>query len=184
MPIKNKDGSIFSFNKPNPVMLQQDFWSKTESVIIHNKFGQRHIVESNEKFREVKLNEKAKVREIEKQDDIKIIQSFVEEKPKHISESVIEVWCLPCLGYNENEDELYGESYSTLKYGDKFIFRARLLEVEDLHIQLVTDQKINEYSVVYPKTNGKRWWKVQETKESKGFYFMNCIISDYQPSFG
>lgn len=191
MTIKNKDGSTYAFTKPTPVMEQQSFWDEKERITLHNKFGERHFreevkIEEIERIeREVKLPD---FKEIEKQqeDKIKIVQAIEESKPHHISEGIVDIWCLPCLDYTENVDPLYNESYANVKYGETFIFRAKLMALEDLYIKFVTelDVMVLEHSVIYPKTKSKRWWRIKARKEVKGFNVYLGEISDYQPSFG
>lgn len=194
--LRNKDGSNFKmFTKSVPEMEQQSFWNKKERIIVHNKFGERYfreevkqewIKEEEEQHieREAKLPD---FKEIEKQreDTIKIVQAIEESKSKHINEDVVNVWCLPCLDYSENTDLLYDESYAKTKYGETFIFKARIAFLEDLYIQFVTelDVVLLNHSVIYPKIKSKRWWRIKDRKESKGFNVYLGEISDYQPSF-
>jgi len=190
MAIKNKDGSAYGFTKPAPQMEQQVFWDKKEKIVFHNKFGEKHhredmkIVEPEPVHREIKVVD---FKEVAKQhdDEIKIVQAIEESKPKPISESIVEVWCLPCLQYSENVDPLYDESYANVTYGEKFTFRAKLAELEDLYIKFVTeiDVKLTEESVIYPKIKNRRWWKIKGVKEVQGYNLYLGMISDYQPAF-
>lgn len=191
MAIKNKDGSTYGFSKPSPQMEQQTFWDEKERIVMHNKFGKRYFREEI-KIEEVKHIEHVvklpDFKEIEKQkeDRFKIVQAIEESKSKHISEDVVDIWCLPCLDYSENVDPLYDESYAKAKYGETFIFKAKIAFLEDLYIQFVTelDVVILNHSVVYPKIKSKRWWRIKGRKEAKGFNVYLGEISDYQPSFG
>lgn len=191
MAIKNKDGSTYSFSKPPQVMEQQTFWDKTEKIIFHNKFGEKVYREDLQvpilpepPAREVKVVD---FKEVAKQveDEIKIVQAIEESKHKPVHEDIVEVWCLPCLDYKENVDPLYGESYANAKYGEKFTFRARMLEIEDLHVQFVTEigVKLQLESVIYPKMKNRRWWRIKGVKEVKGYNIYLGMISDYQPAF-
>jgi len=191
MAIKNKDGSTYSFSKPPQAMEQQTFWDKTEKIIFHNKFGEKVFREdiqpplvAEPPQREVKIVD---FKEVAKQveDEIKIVQALEESKSKPLHEDIVEVWCLPCLEYAENVDELYGESYANVKYGEKFTFRARLLRIEDLHVEFVTETsvKLQPESVIYPKMKNRRWWKIKDMKEVKGYHVYLGMISDFQPAF-
>lgn len=178
MAIKNKDGSTYTFTKPPLEMEEQAFWDKKEKIIVHNKFGQRYL--RGEIIKEMRLPEKEMISE-----KIQIIQAIEEAKPKPVSEGVVEIWCLPCLEYSEDKDPLYEEEYTTVKYGDTFIFRSRILTIEDLYIQFVTEKdiKIAGNSVIYPKMKNRRWWRIKGVKEIQGFNVYVAEISDYQPSF-
>jgi hypothetical protein len=189
MTIKNKDGSTYNFSKPNPSLEEQKFWS-TDKIVMHNKFGDRFTIENMTPLEPSPIQKEVKVvnfKEVEKQkeDAIKIVQAIEESKPKKLSEETFEIWCLPCLEIIENTDPLYNETTSRIKYGDKFVFRARILELEDLHIKFLTNlgDKIPAESVIFPKMRNRRWWRVQESQEVKGFNLCIGIISDYQPSF-
>ncbi len=176
MAIKNKDGSLFKLKSPPPVMHEQTFWN--EKVKVHNKFGRRHIqaLEQEEEEQSFEMPEQ--------QEEIKIVESIKGEKPKSLDESIIDVWCLPCVGVIQNTDELYGESYEKPEYGDKFIFKAKILQSEDLFIQIIAKEEIPLQSVLYPRTNMKRWWEVKHVAPVKdGFHVISGVISPYQPSF-
>jgi hypothetical protein len=176
MAIKNKDGSIFKLAGPPPVMENQTFWN--EKVRIHNQFGQKYVQEAV-KPENNDLPEKIE----EPSEEIKIVDSIKEETPKYVNESIINVWCLPCTGSREVVDNLYGSRYGRPEYGEKFVFKAKLLEVEDLFIQMLAKEKIPEQSVIYPQLQMKRWWRVSAVIETNGFYVVTATISDYQPSF-
>jgi hypothetical protein len=190
MAIKNRDGSIYGFSKPAPEMEQQSFWDGTEKIVFHNKFGQKHfrqelkLPEPESPKREIKPVDFAKA-EKQRENEIEIVKAIEESKFKPIYEDIVEVWCLPCLEYSENTDPLYDESYSKIKYGDKFKFKAKLIELEDLYIQFVVEKtvELQAESVVYPIMKNRRWWKIKNVKEVKGFYVYLGMISDYQPSF-
>lgn len=185
MAIKNKDGSNYVFTKPAPQMSEQVFWNKKEHVTLHNKFGQRYVKENTEP--EVETIIPQAPQEELPEEDIKIIthKEDYEEKPKALSDDIVEVWCLPCLEHSENVDPLYGESYSKVNYGDKFIFKARIISLEDLQIQFVTEMSVTlpYESVIYPKMASRRWWQIKGYKEINGFRIYLGMISDYQPNF-
>lgn len=190
MAIKNKDGSNYGFSKPVPEMEQQTFWDNKEKVVMHNKFGEKTLRENFEVQgppiiqKEIKIPDFTKI-EKEETPEIKIVQAIEESKPKPLSSEVFEVWCLPCLNYTEEDDPLYGEKTARVNYGNKFVFRARILELEDLHIKFVTnpEDKIPVESVIYPKMRNRRWWRVKAEREIKGFNVYLGQISDYHPSF-
>jgi hypothetical protein len=185
MAIKNKDGSPYRFTKPVPEMAQQSFWNKKESITVHNKYGERYLRERNDAD-EIDLSKIKREVELPEVEEIKIVQAIEEPKPKQLSEEIVEIWCLPCVGHIENVDPLYDESYDKINYGGTFIFKSRLLSLEDLSIQFITEMNVNlpNESVVYPKTASRRWWRIKGMKEVEGFKIYVGVISDYQPSFG
>lgn len=181
MAIKNKDGSTYNFIKPAPQMMEQVFWNKKEHVTLHNKFGQRFVKEDKEPILDIKVPEITAVEE-----EIKIIKHIDAPEDKPLTADIVDVWCLPCLERIENVDPLYGESYEKIKYGETFIFKARLISLEDLQIEFLTDGSVilPYESVIYPKTANRRWWQIKGYKEMEEFRMYLGIISDYQPSFG
>lgn len=191
MAIKNADGSTYSFSQPPTTMEEQSFWDKKERVVLHNKFGEKHFREELEEevekpvVREVKITNLAEVQK-QKEDQIKIVQALEDSKPaKPISADIVNVWCLPCLSYDENVDPLYDESYAKVTYGDKFVFQSKLLVLEDLYLQFATtlSTKIPAESVIFPQTKSRRWWRVKGMEEVKGFNVYVAVVSDYQPKF-
>ena len=155
MAITDKYGNIYNLNKPNPILSTQTIWPKDEKVYIHNKIGKRYL-ESKEV--------------IDEEQPIKKI---------YPNEEMVEIWCLPCESYKIVTDTLYDNSYTKVNYGEKFLFKAQILQLEDLYIQLFTNRDIKEGSILFPRTKGKRWWKVIDVNKN----IVNAMISDYQPSF-
>lgn len=190
MAIKNRDGSTYSFSKPPPAMEEQAFWDKTEKIIFHNKFGEKHfrddikLPEPTPPQREVKAVD-FEAAEKRWEEEIQIVKAIEESKPKLVHEDIINVWCLPCLEYTENVDPLYDESYAKVKYGEKFQFQCRVMEIQDLSIQFVTEKSVEmgKESVIYPIMKNRRWWRIKDSKEVKGFKVWLAMISDYQPLF-
>jgi len=175
MAIKNRDGSIYCFSKPNPLMNSQSIWPKNENVILHNKIGQRFYGQG----KEINVVEEKKV---EKMKEV-VIVTKAETSEKHVERDVIDVWCLPAEIITKI-DPLYGSNYNRIKYGEKFSFEAKIYETEDLYLQLITKQKLPENSVIFPRNKDRRWWRVSGTEKYEGdFWIVTSQISDYQPNF-
>lgn len=93
------------------------------------------------------------------------------------------IHCLPAY-LRERRDALYGDSYKTIQYGRPTSFEGVILQQTDLAIEVWTDtDKISVGSVLYPKTNFKRWWRVQEKTQKGGGWVLVAMPSDHQPSF-
>jgi len=176
MAIKNKDGSIYCYSKPNPVMNSQSLWSKDETVTIHNKFGKRYYESEPE---EEVIEEKEKVVE-----EVKIVETIVQESHTAGRDAdVFDVWCLPAT-LIAKVDPLYGSNYNRIKYGEKYSFEAKLYESSDLYFQLIAKQEIPENSVIFPLNKDRRWWRVVNNEQYEdGFWIVTSQISDYQPNF-
>lgn len=82
------------------------------------------------------------------------------------------------------QDDLYGTSYKTIQYGQRFQFRAGYLKLTDLEIVLWTaSSNITEGSILFPRDNHRRWWRVISVETQGVGYALTCIASDEQPSF-
>lgn len=92
------------------------------------------------------------------------------------------IYCLPAT-IRERKDDLYGDQYRTIQYGNPFSFEAVIARQDDLFIELWTTASVSHGSVIFPRVGAKRWWRVQEKKEKSGGWLLTAIPSDYQPSF-
>lgn len=204
--LKNKDGTPYKLNAPNPIMKTQEIW---EGFTIHNMKWEGEKVKDNQKVTPIKTDFEVKdsfLAELEKTKDIKVVETKIEEieeikETKEITRTPIVVkpekplvnkndgitkifiHCLPA-SIKERKDSLYGDSYSTIQYGEPLSFEGVILRQGDLGIEIWTDVKnINSGSILYPKTNVKRWWRVQNTTPKEGGWIITATPSEYQPSF-
>lgn len=109
--------------------------------------------------------------------------------------------CLPAI-QTSSSDDFYGDSWTRLQYGEKFIFPGVMLEKTDLAIQFWTTdprQQVVERSVIYafayetwdtdtnryhrvPYTE-YRWWRVTGIEKKDGGFLFTAVPSDFQPDF-
>ena len=207
MALRNKDGTVYKLTSPNPVMKSQELWNefqvhnmkwegeKSEDTTLVNPLLSDFDVQDS--FLEAL--DKAKVTKPE----IKVVETPVEQpqstekierkpivhadaKQEENNNSEIEkvyIHVLPAF-LRERKDTLYGDSYKTIQYGKPTSFEGIILKQEDLFIEVWTDSdKIAIGSILFPKTNFKRWWRVQEKNEKAGGWVLTAMPSDYQPSF-
>ena len=121
-----------------------------------------------------------------------LVKEEIKEEPKEQKQTFksenseiqkVFIHCLPAV-IKEKKDSLYGESYKTIKYSEPISFEGVILNQEDLFIQIWTDTDlVGVRSILYPRTNSKNWWRVQEKEEKKNGWLLTGILSDYQPSF-
>ena len=169
MTIKNKDGSLFQLNKPNPLMKTQSLWK--DKYILHNCEWEPVAVEEN-----VVLPTKEEV--IPEQPTIVPVL----EAPA-TSDGRIRVWCQPAQ-VREHVDKLYGQKFQRVKYGKKFLFEALVMEEDDLYMVLWTNTKaVTLGSVVYPQNQDKRWWRINSIEEKDGGYALMAIACEFTPEF-
>lgn len=197
MTLYNKDGTVYKLNAPNPIMNTQDIW---ENYTLHNMKWDQETHEGKEalqpivsdiKIRDsfVKDLELTKEEKAEPQVDIierkSQVQPKIEIKTSSTNNQIEKIFfhCLPAQ-IREKKDHLYGESYQTIQYGNPWSFEAVIIEENDLELVFWTDvNEITLGSVVYPKMNSKRWWRVQNIEEKTQGWLISATLSDYQPSF-
>lgn len=174
MPIRRKDGTIYSLQCPNPLMKEQKSWE--EKYIVHN-FAQEEFLVANE-AKIIPLE--TPPQEIPKAEPK--VEPKVELKPE-VPESVpkILVHCLPAKTH-EYFDPLYGETKKIVEYGNKFIFEAIVLGQTDLRLHLWTTNPVSKDSILYVHKSAS-WWRVMETEARSGGYVLDTMVSQLKPSF-
>jgi hypothetical protein len=170
MVIKNKDGSPFRLQRPNPIVKDQDFWE--EKYDLHN-------------FKYTDIVTKEGYEHIEKYQQIEEIQpEEVHVKEEKVLKNIEKVMmhCLPAI-VKEHYDSLYNEKKTSMSYGNKFTFEAVIVERSGLFFKIWTNTKIERSSILFvPKD--RDWWRVESTEPQSGGLIINCIPSETQPSFG
>jgi len=117
-----------------------------------------------------------------------------EEKPvlnvdarlaRMLRERGVEYYCAPAIGKKVHMDNLYGNTYETVQYGDKYVFDAVVIDQSDLQLQFWCIRQITEKSIIYRKVEegGERWWRVKEVEPKTGGYLAIANISDSNPDF-
>jgi hypothetical protein len=106
--------------------------------------------------------------------------------------NVVLFHCLPAY-IRQEKDDLYDEVMNQVKYGEKFIFPAVILENIDLSMKFWTTDphsKIAKRSVVFPfkykdgpHLKEFRWWQVVGKEEKELGYIFEAIPSTFQPEF-
>lgn len=206
MALYNSDGTIYKLSGPNPVMKSQELWNGFE---LHNMSWQEEKAEDVNKVKPMETDFNVKnlfLSELEQtKPEIKVVETRPEPKEesqeierkvvviadkKDISESSdsldsiekVFIHCLPAK-LRERKDSLYGDSYNTIQYGKPTSFEGVVLKQEDLFVEIWTDVEISIGSILYPKENYKRWWRVQEKESKVKGWLLVATPSDYQPSF-
>lgn len=196
MTLYNKDGSIYKLSAPNPVMKEQEIWTK---FIVHNMKWKPEYkedgsvvmpIESDISLEpktqsEIFLDELSSSKEeivpiVEKKIEIKEDTNKI-IKPKDKIDKVF-VYCLPAI-IKEKQDDLYGDVFRVIEYQDPTSFEAVILSHNDMGIEMWSSVKFGEESILYPKNGDKRWWKVVETTPKLGGWIIKGMLSQDQPSF-
>lgn len=181
---------------PNPLILSQEKWDRGkitlynmgwQSVVINpdSRFddGDHEILEEIRQEPEVVLPLAAELPKVKIPETPKVKDAFLEER-------VVIFHCLPATIENQ-KDNLYGDSYQKVVYGDKFKFEGVMIKEDEYFCSFWAKvDKLNVGSIVYPsmyrngrKYNAFRWWKVMQSEEKNGGFIASCTISDHQPHF-
>ena len=198
--LKNKDGTPYKLSGPNPMMKNQELWG---NFIVHNMEWEEEKSENNQKLVPVEtdfniresfissldeakeeLKSKEELQPVEKKEPPerkKVV--ILEPKEDDVDIEKVFIHCLPAFT-RKKKDELYGDETNMIRYGDPVSFEGVMLQQEDFFIKVWTDvENINIGSILYPKTNFKRWWRVQEKTIKGTGWILIAMPSDYQPSF-
>ena len=198
--LKNKDGTPYKLSGPNPMMKNQEVWG---NFIVHNMEWEEEKSENNQKLVPVEtdfniresfissldeakeeLKSKEELPPVEKKEPPerkKVV--ILEPKEDDVDIEKVFIHCLPAFT-RKKKDELYGDETNMIRYGDPVSFEGVMLQQEDFFIKVWTDvENINIGSILYPKTNFKRWWRVQEKTIKGTGWILIAMPSDYQPSF-
>jgi len=177
MVIKNKDGTDYKLSGPNPLMKEQNI--ENVPFLVHN-FGQDEITEKDKNIDmpavlKPKIPEKPKI-------EPKIEQKVENQPVPKVSINYTQFACSPVIT-RQRKDDLYGDIYSTIEYLEPIIFNGIVLDQSDFEFKFWSEQELNVGSILYPKTQEKRWWKIKSQQvEQKGWTYL-CDVSSQQPGF-
>jgi hypothetical protein len=102
-----------------------------------------------------------------------------------LKERGVEYYCAPAVGIKKFTDDLYGNTYDTVEYGEKFIFDAIVIDLSDFELQFWCVKPVTTKSVIYKKNKqgGERWWKITEVEPKMDGWLAKAITSDLNPDF-
>jgi len=81
-------------------------------------------------------------------------------------------------------DPLYAEKTVKVKYTRNFLFENFIIKEDDMelifwsHLDFLTKN-----SILYPKNDSRRWWKINSIRNAPEGRFVVCVPTDIQPSF-
>jgi len=194
MVLRNKDGSTYRLQSPNALMKNQSIWTdytlhnmkwnsiehknnqvvnKMESsLVLKDTFVQELEITKNDI-----LNNS--INDVEKKEAI-IVKDKNVKGQNDIKKTFM--FCLPAI-ILKKIDSLYNEEYNSIEYDNPFSFEAVVTQEEDLYYKFWATLKIESESVIYPKSNTKRWWRINSKEEKVNGFIYTCIPSNYQPHF-
>ena len=200
MGIKNKDGTPYKLSSPSPILSEMAMWDKKDKLILHNigaklvSYEEATVVYRNSQPEIVDQLPTPTVQTVKAAptpdpmdtvdipEEIPIIDSLDDGVPQVANK--VQVWCLPAY-FRQYKDDMYEDTVSRVRYGEKFIFEAILDESQDIYLVLyTTTDAVTEGSILYPRTHDKRWWRVMKTEKSEdGLIRIIAQFTDYQPDF-
>ena len=178
--LKNKDGTPYRLNSPNPLVKDQ-VW---DDLVLHNweweyipkNTPSEKLLEKPPELEPIIVPE-PKIPEPEikiTEPDIPITASL--KGDRKLVKNLVVAHCLPKEGSG---------------YGKKFSFEAVILKRADFNIVFWTPIKLELGSIIYPsvKVDGNisygdyQWWKIDKVESKKQGYLISGMISDVQPDF-
>ena len=105
-----------------------------------------------------------------------------EEEEEEAQIAKVFIHCLPATTTMKT-DSLYGEVYKSVRYGEQYSFEGVVITETDIGMEFWTDVEVSLDSIVYPKVNSKRWWRVRNKEPKAMGVLYQCIPSEKQPSF-
>ena len=69
-------------------------------------------------------------------------------------------------------------------YTKTFTFENIIIKDDDMQLVFWSHLDfLTKNSVVYPRNNTKRWWKISGIKKAQEGIFFSCVPTNVQPSF-
>lgn len=205
MAIKDKNGNVVKLVGPNPLMRTQDAWDSKNVELINFGWEPTVVVDKRNSIKKFKsdynipdianiMNSQKEefeedLEELEELSVDEIVEKEIVHKPEEsllntteLDRHKVSFLCVLAQKTTVN-DELYGDSYTRIVYGNKSQFPAIIIEQTDVSLEFWTEVNISVNSIVYPQDNSKRWWRVKSFFEKSGGSVVTAIISDVNPDF-
>jgi len=212
MAIFTKDGKVYTVQGPNPLVNKQVSWDR-DKLLFHNFIWDeiRQAVSAPKPAPRPKTPET--IRPAEVAEEIKVIHEPDQEETAEDSGDPKTDFDFPLIKYRvlchclparteSVADPLYGDTFTRVKYGTKFVFPCVVISSSDLSLEFWTSdpkQKVSDKSVIYPFSyevynsetssydkvpyDDYRWWRVSDKEPKEGGWSFTAIPSDFQPDF-
>jgi hypothetical protein len=221
MAIFTKDGKVYTVQCPNPLVKKQVSWEKDKLVFHNFRWDdiRQAFVDQKPSHPKPKPDKKEQhlqetfegTSEDEKEVDVEsVAEEEMEAEPAaeddrdsdfpHIKYRVL-CHCLPAR-IESIADPLYGDTFTRVKYGSKFVFPCVVISSSDFSLEFWTSdpkEKVSEKSIIYPFSyevynsetssydkvpyDDYRWWRVSSKEPREGGWSFSAIPSDHQPDF-
>jgi hypothetical protein len=175
MTIKDKDGKPYKLSGPNPLRLSQNDWDKSQVELINMQWNGTSVKQEKEQQKPIQKYITPVTTESNE-----VIEPPKQQEQPSIKKTVF--LCLPILK-NVTSDDLYGINQVTTSFGKKYTFEAIIIDENDLMLSFWTSIDISNDSIVFPRSFGKRWWKISSRQAINGGFSYSAITSDINPDF-
>ena len=91
-----------------------------------------------------------------------------------------------CMLANTSEkiDPLYEEKKIKITYVRNFVFENIIINMTDMELVFWSHLDfITKNSIVYPKNDSRRWWKIDKVRKGPEGTFFSCVPTQTQPNF-
>jgi len=202
MTLKNKNGSLYQLNKPNPLSTEQELWElEQQNYTLHNCEWENANIPQGTTQEIIKIPTKPDpppkpiepviIEDLPPPPPIATPEPKKLQIPDSVRNKMVMFWCVP-VTVKKVQDNLYGDTYNKTVFGEKFSFEGVVLEKQDLSMTFwTTVSQVVQGSIVFPSKyvnvnenyDDYRWWKVQSIKEKSPGMIMYCVTSEITPDF-
>lgn len=117
----------------------------------------------------------------EKIDEDVLKPNTVNDKLKHYPKDIM--YCL-LAEVKEKIDPLYQEKQIKISYVRNFLFENIIITESDMNLVFWSHLDfITKSSIVYPRNNSRRWWKIDKIKQAPDGMFFSCVPTEVTPKF-
>lgn len=198
MVIKNKDGTVYKLQSPNPLTEEQVWEFGEDDYVLHNmnwdadvdEDDAPKVVPKKSVFNATKETQEIPVK-AQETPDIEIEERKEEQPavPKSVLDKMVIMHCMPVQTKVE-KDEFYNEERTIRGYGEKFTIEAVIIKREDYEMRFWATKDLSKGTIVFPskyvsgvKYSEYRWWKVQARAPKANGFLLSAIPSEDQPDF-
>lgn len=105
----------------------------------------------------------------------------INEKLKNYPKDIM--YCM-LAEVKERVDALYQDKQIKISYVKKFLFENIIISENDMNLVFWSHLDfLTKSSVVYPRNNSRRWWKIDKIKQAPDGMFFSCVPTEVTPNF-
>ena len=182
MAIRNRDGSIYEISKPNPIRRSQNDWNM-ENVVLWNMKNLNDSDRPSKYETPVKLPGPSKKKEssLDRTSSNTLMNANAAQQ-KANDDQTVECFA---VSYERNGriDSLYGDRSSSYRFYDQKTFHVHVIRDTDLSFQFTTKETLELNTIIFPKDQSSRWYKIDQIDTEDGTRTVLAVPSDITPTF-